>query len=162
MPIKRILVPLDFSSDSLNALAYAADFAKTFGAKLLLLYVVEPIYYATPTDMYAVNANVATLLEEQRRLGEQQLARIGTDLRKKGLSFRVMIKTGAPSQVITETAKGQRADMIIMATHGRTGLAHMFMGSVAEKVVRTASCPVLTVRGTVKPRERATKSSRPR
>jgi len=152
---KRILVPVDFSKDSLNALAYAADFAQTLGAELLLLYAVEPIYYATPTDPFAVNANVATLIEEQRRMGEQQLARVGADLEKKGQGFRALIKSGSPSQVIIDTAKNQRADLIIMATHGRTGLAHMFMGSVAEKVVRTAACPVLTVRSAAKPRTKA-------
>jgi nucleotide-binding universal stress UspA family protein len=155
MLLKRILVPVDFSKDSLNAVSYAIEFAQAFGAELLLLYVVEPIYYATPTDPYAVNANVATLLDEQRRLGEQQFARIGTDLEKKRQRFRALIKSGSPPQVIADTAKSQRADLIIMATHGRTGLAHMFMGSVAEKVVRTASCPVLTARGTAKPRRKA-------
>jgi nucleotide-binding universal stress UspA family protein len=151
MLLKRILVPVDFSKDSLNAVTYAAEFAQPFGAELLLLYVVEPIYYATPTDPYAVNANVAMLIEEQHRLGEQQLTRIGADLEKKEQRFRALIKSGSPPQLITDTARSQRADLIIMATHGRTGLAHMFMGSVAEKVVRTASCPVLTVRSTAKP-----------
>jgi universal stress protein A len=160
MSLKRILVPVDFSKDSLNAVAYAAEFARPFGAELLLLYVVEPIYYATPTDPYAVNANVATLIEEQRRLGEQQLARIGADLKKKGQHFRALIKSGSPPQLITDTAKRQRANLIIMATHGRTGLAHMFMGSVAEKVVRTAACPVLTVRAAAKPRNKASARKR--
>ena len=154
MQVKRILVPVDFSKDSLNALTYAGDFASTVGAELVLLYVVEPVYYATPTDMYAVNANVATLLEEQRRLGEEQFARIGASLEKKRLRFRKLIKSGSPSQLIIDTAKAQRADMIIMATHGRTGFAHMFMGSVAEKVVRTAACPVLTVRAAGKARRK--------
>jgi universal stress protein A len=160
MLLKRILVPVDFSKDSLNAVTYAAEFAQPFGAELLLLYVVEPIYYATPTDPYAVNANVATLIEEQRRLGEQQLARIGADLEKEGQRFRALIKSGSPPQLITDTAKSQRASLIIMATHGRTGLAHMFMGSVAEKVVRTASCPVLTVRSTAKPRKASARKRR--
>jgi nucleotide-binding universal stress UspA family protein len=160
MLVKRILVPVDFSKDSLNAVTYAAEFAQPFGAELLLLYVVEPIYYATPTDPYAVNANVAVLIEEQRRLGEQQLARIGADLEKKGQRFRALIKSGSPPQQITDTAKRQRANLIIMATHGRTGLAHMFMGSVAEKVVRTAACPVLTVRSTARPRKKPSAGKR--
>jgi universal stress protein A len=154
MLVKRILVPVDFSKDSLNAVAYATEFAQPFGAELLLLYVVEPIYYATPTDPYAVNANVATLIEEQRRLGEEQLARIGADLEKKGQRFRTLIKSGSPPQQIADTAERQHVNMIIMATHGRTGLAHMFMGSVAEKVVRTASCPVLTVRAAAQQRKK--------
>jgi len=144
MAIKRILVPVDFSADSLDALAYARDFAKPFGAELFILSVVEPIYYATPADMYVPSPNVAMLLDEQRRSATQHLNRIGADLKKRRRRFRTAVKVGSPAQVIVDTAKG--SDMIIMATHGRTGLAHMLMGSVAEKVVRTAACPVLTVR----------------
>ena len=147
MAIKRILVPLDFSDDSLKALTYARQFGRPFGAELVLLYVVEPIYYATPADMYATSANVAMLIDEQRRAGTQQLKRIGADLQKAGQRFRTLLKTGSAAQSIVDTAKTVKADMIIMATHGRTGLAHMFVGSVAEKVVRTAACAVLTVRG---------------
>jgi len=155
MAIKRILVPVDFSGDSLNALAYARDFAKPFGAELLILSVVEPIYYATPADMYVPSPNVAMMLDEQRRSAEQQLQRIGADLKKRRQRFRTAVKVGSAAQVIVDTAK-KGADMIIMATHGRTGLAHMLMGSVAEKVVRTAACPVLTVRcaGAKRPRRK--------
>jgi nucleotide-binding universal stress UspA family protein len=147
MAIKRILVPIDFSKDSLKALAYATDFAASFGARIALLHVVEPIYYATPTDIYTASANIAPLLDQQRRAAEQQFARIVAGMEKKGRRIQATIKTGAPSQVIVDSAKKDRADLIIMATHGRTGLAHLFMGSVAEKVVRSAACPVLTVRG---------------
>ena len=157
MAVKRILVPIDFSADSLHALAYARDFAKPFGAELVILYVVEPIYYATPADMYAVSPNMAVLLDEQRRAGSQQLARLSADLTKKGQRHRTIMKTGSAAQIIVDTAKSSRADMLIMGTHGRTGLAHLFMGSVAEKVVRTAGCPVLTVRhGAAKARKRKT------
>lgn len=154
MLVKRILVPIDFSSDSLNALAYATEFATALGAEILLLYVVEPIYYAAPADMYAVNANVAALLEEQRHAAEEQFARIVAKQGKKGPRLRTLIKTGTASEVIVQRAQAERADLIILATHGRTGLAHMFMGSVAEKIVRTASCPVLTVRAKQKSAKR--------
>ncbi len=159
MAIKRILVPVDFSRDSLKALAYANDFAKLFGAELSVLYVVEPIYYATPADMYVTTPNLSMLLDEQRRIGEQQLARLGAALKKKGQRARTTLKTGAPAQVIVDTAKTARADLIIMATHGRTGLAHILMGSVAEKVVRSARCPVLTVRSAVVKQRRTRKRS---
>src|SRR5262245_29402143 len=151
MVIKRILVPVDFSDDSLKALAYARDIAKAFGAELLLLYVVEPVYYATPADMYVTTPNMTMLLDEQRKIGTTPLRRLITDLEKKKQRVRGMVKTGSPGQVIADTAKSVRADLIVIATHGRSGLAHLFMGSVSEKVVRHASCPVLTVRrGTVK------------
>jgi universal stress protein A len=155
MAIKRILIPIDFSDDSLKALAYAREFAKPFAAELCVLYVVEPIYYATPADMYATSPNIAMLIDEQRRVGAQQLARISADLKKQGARVRTLQKTGSAAQCIVDTAKSLKAGLVIMGTHGRTGLAHMLMGSVAEKVVRTAGCPVLTVR-----REAAKKAAR--
>ncbi|MFN8624543.1 MAG: universal stress protein [Candidatus Binatia bacterium] len=154
MAIKRIVVPIDFSKDSRDALAYATEFAAAFGAEVALLHVVEPIYSAAPADMYTANANVAALLEQQGRVAETQLRRIAAGVEKKGRRVRTAIKTGAAAKVIVDSAKKDRADLIIMATHGRTGLAHMFMGSVAEKVVRGAACPVLTVRRTGSSRKR--------
>src|ERR1043166_8715348 len=151
MAIKRILVPVDFSDSSFTALAYTHEFAKPFKAELVILHVIEPIYYATPADMYATSANLAMLLDEQRRLSSTQLARLSADLKKKRLRHRTLLKTGSPAQVIVDSAKSARADLIIMSTHGRTGLAHILLGSVTEKVVRGASCPVLTLRrGVVK------------
>jgi nucleotide-binding universal stress UspA family protein len=146
MAIKRILVPVDFSDDSLRALQYAKDFATPFKAELVLLYVVEPIYYATPADMYATSPNLALLIDEQRRSGKAQLARLEAKLAKGRRKVRGVLKAGSPAQVIVDTAKRLKADMIIMSTHGRSGLAHVLLGSVAERVVRGASCPVLTVR----------------
>jgi len=146
MAIKRILVPVDFSKASLQALDYAREFATPFGADLLIVHVVEPIYYATPIDMYAASPNVAMLVDEQRRMATAHLQRLSADLTKTGLAHRTMLKSGAPAQVIVDTAKSAKADLVIMATHGRTGLAHVLLGSVAERVVRTAACPVLTVR----------------
>jgi nucleotide-binding universal stress UspA family protein len=74
------------------------------------------------------------------------MARLAADLGKKGRSVRTLTKRGSPAQVIVDTAKRNGADLIVMGTHGRTGLAHMLIGSVAERVVRTAHCPALTVR----------------
>jgi len=136
MNINRILVPIDFSEDSLNALSSARGLAEPFDAELLLLYVIEPIHFITVSDVY----------DEQRRLSDAELTRIGADLREAGQRFRLMVKGGVPSRVIVDTAKRSSADMIVLGTHGRTGLAHMLIGSVAEKVVRTAGCPVLVVR----------------
>lgn len=161
MGIRRILIPLDFSDDSLNALKYACELARPLGAELLILYVLEPIYFATPADVYATNTNLAMLMDEQRGVGSQQLARISAELTKKGQRARTVLKTGSPAHVIVDTAKTARADLIVMATHGRTGLAHLVMGSVAEKVVRTAACPVLTVRPAAKRTRSRQKTGRP-
>ena len=165
MPIKRVLVPVDFSGDSLNALAYARGLVKLFNAEVVLVHVIEPIYYAAPADMYMASPNLATIIDEQQRMAAQQLKRIAADLEKKGHRVRAILKNGSPAQVIIDTARRTGIDMIIMSTHGHTGLAHLFMGSVAEKVVRTATCPVLTVRSTLlkrrrKPRKKARHAGR--
>jgi universal stress protein A len=164
MPIKRVLVPVDFSGDSLNALAYARDLVKPFNAEVVVVHVIEPIYYAAPADMYMTSPNFAALIDEQQRAATQQLKRIATDLEKKGHRVRTVLKSGSPAQVIIDSAQRLGIDLIIMATHGHTGLAHLFMGSVAEKVVRTATCAVLTVRSTLlqkrKPRKKTNRSAR--
>ncbi len=154
--IKRILVPIDFSDTSLQALDYAIEFGKPFKAEIVVLFVVEPVYYATPADLYGPSANLGMLLDEQRRIGREQLARLGEDLKKRKVDARTVLQTGTPYDVIVNAAKKLKADIIVMATHGRTGFSHMLMGSVAEKVVRTAACPVITVRGSkVRGRKRA-------
>src|SRR5215475_11212400 len=114
MAIKLILVPVDFSDGSLKALTYARDIAKPFGAELLLLYVIEPVYYATPADMYVTTPNMTMLLDEQRKIGTTQLRRLVTDLDKKRQRARGMVKTGSPGQVIVDTAKSVRADLIVI------------------------------------------------
>ena len=158
MVIKQILVPIDFSQASLQALAYAVEFGRPFKPEVVVLHVVEPIYAAAPTDSYSPVGNIAILLDELQRTGRQQLERIATDLHKHRVKTQTLLQIGTPYEVIVATAKKLRVDLIIMATHGRTGLSHVFMGSVAERVVRSAACPVLTVRG----HESTGRRSRPR
>jgi universal stress protein A len=155
MAIKKILVPVDFSDGSLQALDYAVALGRPFQAELLILFVVEPVYYATPADLYGASANLSMLLEEQRRVGERQLAELGRRLEKEKVRFRTFLDSGVPYQKITDRAQRLGADLIVMATHGRTGLSHLLLGSVAEKVVRSAHCPVLTVRTAPKRRRSA-------
>ncbi len=147
MPIEKILLPTDFSDRAREALDYALDLAEPLQAELIVLFVVEPVYYASPADLYGASANLSMLLEEQQRIGGQELARLAEQLRSRNVKVRTVLETGVPYQLITQTAEAQKADLIVMATHGRTGLAHLLMGSVTEKVVRSAACPVLTVRG---------------
>jgi universal stress protein A len=144
--MKRILVPVDFSSDSLRALAYARGLVTRLRAELLILHVVDQTYLAGTSELYRANPALAKLLDEQWRSGNAQVGRLAADLKSEGLRVRSLIKRGAPAPVIVDTAKRTGTDLIIMATHGRTGLAHVLIGSVAEKVVRAAGCPVLTVR----------------
>ena len=153
MAIHRILVPIDFSPDSLHALTYARDLAQRVGARLVILHVVDQTYLAGSRELYFANPEFAKILDEQWRIANTQLDRVGADVQKQRLRCRTLVKRGAPAQVIVGAAKDAGTDLIVMGTHGRTGLAHMVIGSVAERVVRTAHCPVLTVRRTTrKPR----------
>ena len=146
MTIKRILVPVDFSAPSLAALAYAVTFAKPFKARLSVLFVVEPVYSAVPGLADGATAAMADLFDQQRRSARAQLVRLEQRYAKRGIKLRALLQTGAAHRAIVDAAKQTKADMIIMATHGRTGLSHFLMGSVAERVVRSATCPVLTLR----------------
>ena len=146
MTIKRILVPIDFSPNSLTALESAVEFAKRFKAGLTVLFVIEPIYYAVP-DFVGAPGALSALIEEQMRTGRDQLLALQRRYAKRRIKLRTLMRTGTPYQEIVATAKSFKADLIIMATHGRTGVTHLLLGSVAERVVRSASCPVLTLHG---------------
>ena len=103
------------------------------------------------------------MLEEQLKIGRARLAKLAERLRRRRIAARTLLESGVPYQVIVDTARRARADMIIMATHGRTGFAHLLLGSVTEKVVRTATCPVLTLRvGSGARTGRRTKSAKAR
>lgn len=145
--IKRVLVPVDFSDTSMQALDYAIEFSKPFKAELVVVSVVEPIYFTAPGDLAAPAVNAGMLMDEQLRIAREQLGRLAASLKKRRIKARTILQTGTAHQLIADTAKRTKADLIIMATHGRTGLSHVFLGSVAERVVRHAHCPVLTVRG---------------
>jgi nucleotide-binding universal stress UspA family protein len=144
MTIKRILVPVDFSPNSLHALEYAVEFAKPFKASLAILFVVEPIAYAMP-DFAGGAAVIGGLLDQQQRSARTQLRRLEERYAKRRIALRALLQTGSAYQAIADTAKQTKADLIVMATHGRTGLSHLLLGSVAERVVRAATCPVLTL-----------------
>jgi len=145
--ITRILVPVDFSDPSLQALDYAIEFGRPFKPELVVLHVLEPIYYPGPGDMYGPGYDMGLVYREIERAAREQLSRVAATLQKKRLTVRTLLRVGTAYHLIVETAKRLKADLIIMSTHGRTGLSHVLMGSVAERVVRTATCPVLTVRG---------------
>src|SRR5262245_28532006 len=143
--LKQILVPTDFSKHSQVALTYSSAFAEKFGAEMHLLHVVQDLALFIP-DMVTVTPPLAPNVEQltaavraafDRLVAENQLAR-----------FKVVreVREGAPFYEIIRYAKEKDVDLIIMGTHGHSGLVHVLMGSVAEKVVRKAPCPVLTVR----------------
>ena len=85
-------------------------------------------------------------MDEQRRSAKEQLARLGRSLQKRRVAVQTVLANGVPHVVIVDAAAKLGADLIVMSTHGRSGLSHLFMGSVTERIVRSATCPVLTVR----------------
>ena len=143
---KRLLVPIDFSEHSLNALTLARKLAQSLDAELLLLHVVEPAYRAGGGDVYVTGPQGAVLLKEQLRMAGAQLNGLAADLKKEGCRCRTLLKRGVPARIIAAAARQNGAQLIIMGTHGRTGLRRVLLGSVAECMVRTASCPVVVVR----------------
>ena len=142
--LKRILVPIDFSEPSKKALSYAVPFAESFGARVDLIHVVEPTYYpAEMTYMSGEMANLEVVVEKNARL---QLETLAGEVIPNQFRGEITIHTGVPFKEIAGTAKELESDLIIISTHGYTGLKHLFMGSTTERVVRIAPCPVLTVR----------------
>jgi universal stress protein A len=139
--LKRILVPLDFSECSKKALRYAVPFARQFGASLSLLFVVQPYYPVS--DM--VPMDIDLLDERMRKTSEAELTALKDSL-EPDLKASAMVRAGNPHVEIVEAARELGADLIILSTHGRTGLSHVLMGSTTERVVRHANCPVLVLR----------------
>lgn len=144
--IRKILVPVDFSDPSRVALEYAVGWAVPFGAKVDVLHVWQaPAFVPLPSLPEASPADV-TLVELVKNTAEQTLDRFVAEARKRGVAVReALSEPGSPAHTIVEVAKKGGYDLLVLGTHGHTGLAHALIGSVAERVVRHASCPVLTV-----------------
>lgn len=144
--IRRILVPLDFSENARKAVRYAVSFARQFGATITLLHVVEPLIYPADSGFVPVEAQTweGNLVKEtQSRLDALSRQEIPADLEVEAL-----VTTGNAFNEIAEIAREREIDLLIITTHGYTGLKHLFLGSTAERVVRHAPCPVMVVRQT--------------
>lgn len=134
--IKEILVPVDFSNCSTKALMYAIPFAKQFGARITVAHIAP--YFVQPPSLAIDDTQ---LLEESRQALNKLAQDVGAHVKTQAV-FRV----GNPASKIVEVAQECAADLIIISTQGKSGLAHVFLGSTAERVVRHAPCPVLVVR----------------
>jgi len=143
--ITRILVPVDFSAHSEHAIRYAATLAGQVGASVELLHVVEEFTYGAFSEVYV--PNMPDMMQEMINDASTRLASLKTSLFPHGADVETAVFAGRPAATIVERANAGGFDLILMGTHGRTGLSHLFMGSVAERVVRTSRCPVLTLRG---------------
>lgn len=148
--IKHILVPTDFSEAASHALDYALSLARTFQAKIYLMHVYEPIVYYSDApmgmpDLIELEQNIRVVAERslQNILDKQIKAR---ESEFGVITVETILMLGKPFVEIIQAAKEKNADLIVLSTHGRSALEHILLGSVTEKVVRKAHCPVLTVR----------------
>jgi len=146
MRSRRILHPTDLSRASGRAFAKAVELAKDSRAELVLLHV-----YAMPVQMmgeaYTPPAAYAQMEASTRRAAQKRLDALIARARQAGVRARALLVEGTPHVRIARAARSYRADAIVMGTHGRTGLARAFLGSVAARVLASAPCPVVTVRG---------------
>ncbi len=141
--INKILIPTDFSPHSKEALKYAVELGKVHGAEIILVHVMEPPIYPTMFEGAAVA--IPPLDESFRKQLEEHLE---TMLKEEvgDIPSKSFVREGSPTTELTDLAEEEDVDLIVIATHGYTGIKHMLLGSTAEKVVRNAPCPVLTVR----------------
>lgn len=159
MNIQRILVPIDFSQNAMKVMPHVVGFARAFRAEIELLYVLE----MTPYDVYQ-QLGIFDAIPPQLQPGHEgddispqgimRRAREEAEKKLKGIvpadlasQFKVVVREGKPVHTILDEAKNSGADMMILCTHGWTGLNHLILGSNTEKLVRTSPIPVFTIRG---------------
>lgn len=141
--IKNILCPVDYSVYSEKALNYAIELAERYGAKLYLIHVLDiRVYDMNDPELYST----AMIDEETMEKMKERLSKCVREDAKSKIPVEALIIQGVPFVEIIKAAKEYKVDLIVIGTHGRTGISHAIMGSVAEKVVRKSPCPVLTVR----------------
>lgn len=144
MEIKNILFPTDFSQGARAALDYALSLAHDYKARLILLYVIQDISIAEWYIPSSISA--ADLIEDMQKGAWKEMDKWAAEASSKVKDVEKIVTRGVPFVEIIKTAKDRNVDIIVIGTHGRTGIDHMLFGSTAEKVVRKSHCPVLTVR----------------
>lgn len=147
LQFKKILCPTDFSEPASEALSVAGELAQAFSAELIVLHVVEPLpIVEAPTEW--IGPTGFEVGSYQKMLGDvakETLHRHAAQRLPKALEVKEEVVHGAPAQKIVDVAIREHADLVVIATHGRTGLRHLLLGSVAERVMRLSSCPVLAI-----------------
>lgn len=141
--LKQILAPIDFSDNSKKALQYALPFAKQFNATITVLYVVEPAVF--PSDFGFGQMSFPDVEKEMYEKAERELKKIVAELNSTVKIIPVVL-SGIPFVEVTNYADENDFGLIILATHGRTGVEHILFGSTAEKIIRKSPCPILVVR----------------
>ena len=149
LAIRRLLVPIDFAAASNLALDCAIDLARRYGSKMAVVHVLDERGFASA---YPAGVAIEVPDHRDRRIedAEERLAEVTEKCREAGVPASSHVLEGRPARVIAEQATTRGTDLIVMGTHGRSGLAHLALGSVAEQVLRTAPCPVLVVRDTAR------------
>jgi nucleotide-binding universal stress UspA family protein len=143
--LTRIVCPTDFSPTSSRAVDYAGTMADSFGAELVLLHAIPLMDY--PLRSFGMSSSIEHIQEELQTRAMESLEARSKKLKETlpNINVRLVVRNGEPHDATLECAKAEHAEMIIMGTHGYTGITHALLGSSAEKVVRLADCPVLTV-----------------
>jgi nucleotide-binding universal stress UspA family protein len=146
--ITRILVPVDFSAHSEKAIRYATTLGHALRAQVTLLHVVQDPFVTGAGQAEAFVPNMPELLNEMLKTAYAQMAELEGRLLAQGFTVQSAVIKGVPAREIVEYARTGAFNLIVMGTHGRTGLSHALLGSIAERVVQKAPCAVLTVRET--------------
>ncbi|MFO1435371.1 MAG: universal stress protein [Gammaproteobacteria bacterium] len=141
--IRRILCATDFSPSAKYVYEYAIDLAARMQAEIILIHAYQIPAYTLPDGVVEVPVEVED--DIRKRLAEQ-LENFSRSVDNKGVKVDAKLFDGVPYVEITHAARELKADLVVIGTHGRTGLAHLLLGSVAERVVRTCEAPVLTIR----------------
>jgi nucleotide-binding universal stress UspA family protein len=144
--VRRVLYATDFSEASRPGFAAAVSLAKSLAARLTILYVIPPVVPTVP-ELYLDAVTLDQLDKQARRWSAQQLEKLNARAKRAGVRVMSLLRDGDAADQIVRTCRSTKADLIVVGTHGRRGLPRFLLGSVAERVVAMAPCPVVTVRG---------------
>lgn len=145
--IRRILHASDFSAASQAAFRKAIEMARSTRARLLIVHALVPVMPPLMGEgVYAAPATWNEMQRSARQAAQRQLTKLVQEAKTAGVAAEALVVDGLPADQIVRVARARKADMLVIGTHGRTGLSRLFLGSVAARVVATARCPVLTVR----------------
>ena len=145
--VRRILFAPDLSKASAKAFATAVALAKATHADMTILHVLVPFTPLVP-EQFIGGTTLDQINADARRWGQQQLAKLTAKAKRGGVRASGLTMTGDPAEQIVRAARARRAEFVVLGTHGRTGLNRFFVGSIAQRVIASARCPVVTVRGT--------------
>jgi universal stress protein A len=140
---KKIVCPIDFSEFTDEILKYAVNITKKFNAELHLIHIIPNLNYFIPYESFLTPENLVAIEKNIEKEVEKDFEKVTKDI---DMPLKKIVKTGATFVEIIDYIKEEDIDLVVMGTHGRSGIEHILIGSVAEKVVRKSPCPVLTIR----------------